>query len=298
MKAKDLSILVLLASLWGASFLFMRLASPILGPIVLIDLRVLIAAIALVLYATIRRQRPQLLHRWKAYLFLGALNAAIPFCLIAAAELSIDASLASILNAMTPLFTAVISYVWIKDRFTIKKLLGLVLGIVGVVVLVGWHAHPLTGRMLVAVFFSLAAALFYGIGGVFSSRKFKAENPLHLAMGQQLAAGILLLPLAIFFLPQRMPASDVIFSVLGLALLSTSLGYLLYFQLIKNIGPVKTLTVTFLVPVFGVLWGVLFLHESLSIGTFIGLFIILFSAMMVTNVPLPFQRRKPETMSN
>ena len=252
----------------------MRIASPVLGPIVLIDLRVMIAGIALVLYAAVLRQRPPLLHKWKRYLLLGALNAAIPFCLIAAAELSLDASLAAILNAMTPLFTAIISYVWAKDRFTKRKLIGLILGIIGVVVLVGWNPQQMQGRMIISVFLSLGAALFYGIGGVFSLKGFKGEAPVKLAIGQQLAAGIILLPVAIFFLPHRTPGPDVIFAVLGLALFSTSLGYVLYFHLITNVGPVKTLSVTFLVPVFGVLWGWLFLHESLPIGTLLGLIII------------------------
>ncbi len=292
MRPKDIGILLLLASLWGASFLFMRVASPVLGPIVLIDLRVLIAGIALILYAVVLRQRPRLLHKWKEYVLLGALNAAIPFCMIAAAELSLDASLAAILNAMTPLFTAIISYVWTRDQFTKRKLAGLVLGIVGVAVLVGWNSHQISGRMIIAVFLSLGAAFFFGIGGVFSSKGFRGEKPLNLAIGQQLAAGIILLPVAIFFIPHRVPQPDVIFSVLGLALLSTSLGYLFYFHLVMNIGAVKTLSVTFLVPVFGVLWGWLFLHESLSIGTLLGLLIILLSVAMGTNIPLKLPRKK------
>lgn len=292
MRPKDIGILLLLASLWGASFLFMRVASPVLGPILLIDLRVLIAGIALILYAAVLRQRPRLLHKWKEYVLLGALNAAIPFCMIAAAELSLDASLAAILNAMTPLFTAIISYVWTRDQFTKRKLAGLVLGILGVAVLVGWNSHQISGRMIIAVFLSLGAAFFYGIGSVFSSKGFRGEKPLNLAIGQQLAAGIILLPVAIFFIPNRVPQPDVIFSVLGLALLSTSLGYLFYFHLIMNIGAVKTLSVTFLVPVFGVLWGWLFLHESLSIGTLLGLLIILLSVAMGTNIPLKLPRKK------
>lgn len=289
---KDGGLLVLLASLWGASFLFMRVASAVLCPVVLIDLRVLIADLVLLLVAGVLRHRLRILHQWKAYLLLGALNAAIPFSLIAAAELSLDASWAAILNATTPLFTALVAYGWTHDPLTPRKLGGLALGIVGVAVLVGWNAHPITEHMIRAVGLSLTAALFYGIVGVFASRRFRGETPLTLAVGQQLAAGILLTPVAVFFLPHRLPGPSVIGSVLGLAVLSTSLGYLLYFRLIRQVGPVKTLGVTFLVPVFGVLWGWLFLHESVSIGTFMGLFVILFSVTMVTNIPLKFRRKR------
>ena len=295
MAPKDGGILVLLASLWGASFLFMRVASPVLGPVLLIDLRVLIAGLVLILVAWVLHHRLRILHQWKAYLLLGALNAAIPFCLIAAAELILDASWAAILNATTPLFTALVAYGWTHDPLTPKKLGGLVLGIVGVAVLVGWNAHPITEHMLLAVGLSLTAALFYGIGGVFASRRFRGETPLTLAIGQQLAAGTLLTPMAAFFLPHRLPRLGVIGSVLGLAVLSTSLGYLLYFRLIRHVGPIKTLGVTFLVPAFGVMWGWLFLHESVSIGTFMGLVVILLSVTMVTNIPLKFQRKREPT---
>ncbi|AIQ12262.1 DMT family transporter [Paenibacillus durus] len=283
MKSREIGVLLLLASLWGASFLFMRIASPVLGPFLLIDLRVLIAGVALVIYAAIIRHRPRLLHNWKEYLLLGALNAAIPFCLIAAAELHIDSSLAAILNSTTPLFTALVARIWIQDRFTFKKQLGLMLGILGVVILVGWNPQDMGKSILIPVSMSLAAALFIAIGGVFSSRRFKDENPLNLAIGQQLAAGVLLLPVAVSFPPSNAPGGDVILAVIGLAILSTSLAYLLYFQLIRSVGPVKTLSVTYLIPVFGILWGWLFLQEPISSSIIIGLLIILLSVTFLAN---------------
>ena len=280
----------MLAALWGASFLFMRVASPALGPVVLIDLRVLIAGLALVLYAGITRRRPVSWRKWPQYLLLGILNAAIPFSLIAAAELTLDASVAAILNALTPLFTAVIAHVWTHDRLTKHKLGALALGVVGVGVLVGGNAHLPIARMFIAVGLSLGAACCYGIGGVFASLALKNEEPLTLAIGQQLAAGLVLLPLAVFLLPHAVPAPTVMAAVLGLALLSTSLAYLLYFHLMRSIGPVKTLSVTFLVPVFGVLWGRIFLHEPLSASMLGGLSVILLSVAVVTDVPTRWRR--------
>ncbi|MDT3427927.1 drug/metabolite transporter (DMT)-like permease [Paenibacillus forsythiae] len=295
MKSREFGSLLLLASLWGASFLFIRIASPVLGPFLLIDLRVLIAGAALVIYAAVTRHRPRLLRKWKEYLLLGALNAAIPFCLIAAAELHVDASLAAILNSTTPLFTALVARVWIRDRLTFKKQLGLLFGIVGVVILVGWNPQDMGKGILLPVSMSLTAALFIAIGGVFSSRAFKDENPLNLAIGQQLAAGVLLLPAAVLFPPGNAPGGDVILAVTGLAILSTSLAYLLYFQLIRSVGPVKTLSVTFLIPAFGIFWGWLFLKETISWGTIIGLLIILLSVAFLANFQFNLVKKTDRT---
>ncbi|WP_458118540.1 DMT family transporter [Paenibacillus sp. Z6-24] len=292
MRTKDAGMLILLAALWGASFLFMRVAVPELGPIVLIDLRVLIAAAGLLLYTLVLRTRPHIWHKWRQYLMLGACNAAIPFCFIAAAEMSMNASLAAILNSMTPLFTAVISYIWVKEAFTWKKSMGLLLGMIGVIVLVGWNAQAGGTSLVGPVLMSLAAAAFYGIGGIYSARAFQGEQPLDLAIGQQLAAGLLLLPIALFFLPAHLPGMPAISSVLMLALLSTAFAYLLYFRLIINVGAVKTVSVTFLVPVFGVVWGWLFLDEPLSTGTVLGLMIILLGVGLVTGIRLGWRRKQ------
>ncbi|WP_322907018.1 DMT family transporter [Paenibacillus campi] len=297
MRIKDTVMLLMLAALWGASFLFMRVAVPVLGPIVLIDLRVLIAAIALLLYAGLLRQRPRLRHRWRAYLLLGACNAAIPFCLIAAAELSMTASLAAILNSMTPLFAAIIASIWLKEKLTLQKALGLLLGIAGVTVLMSWNMQheAANANHWGAVWMSLGAALFYGIGGIYSAQAFREEQPLNLAIGQQLAAALLLLPFALFHLPTALPNAAVIGSVLALAVLSTALGYLLYFRLILNVGAVRTVSVTFLVPIFGIVWGWMFLSEALSVGMLLGLSIILLGVGLVMG--LTFKRRRADRSS-
>lgn len=284
MKLRDGGMLLLLAAFWGASFLFIRMASPVLGPVVLMDLRVLIAGGALVFYALSFARLPALWSRWKAYLLLGAVNAALPFTLIAFAELHLPASLAAILNATTPLFAAIVATLWLHDRLTAKKVIGLVVGVIGVGILVGWSALPLNATLFLSVGASLAAAGCYGIGGVYSKVAFKGTPPLALAIGQQLGAGLLLFPFAVLKLPTVFPSVPVLLAVAALALLSTSVGYLLYFHLMATIGPTNTLSVTFLVPVFGLLWGALFLGESLSLGWLIGLVVILLSLVLVTGI--------------
>jgi len=284
MKLKDLGILLLLAAIWGASYLFIRVAAPVLGPAVLIDIRVLLAGGTLLLYAAAVHRLPDLRSRWKEYLILGAVNAAIPYTLIAASELYLTASLAAILNATTPLFTAVVAAMGLEEPFTLKKVAGLAIGLAGVAVLVGWSPLPLTLPVLLAIGASLLAALFYGVGGVYVTRAFRGTASLTLATKQQFAAGLLLIPLAGAGAPAARLSVPAILALVGLALLATSVAYLLYFHLIAAVGPTKTLSVTFLIPVFGLLWSALFLKEPLSPGTLLGLAVILASITLVTEI--------------
>lgn len=293
MKRKDIFMLLVLSALWGASFLFIRIGAPSLGPFVLIEVRVLLAAVTLILLVIVRKQRIHILHKWWQYLVLGAINAAIPFTLISFAELHLDAGLAAILNAMTPMFTALIAWMWVKEPFSLKKLSGAVLGIIGVGVLVGWSSGAHEGGLWIPVSFSLVATIFYGIAGVYSSRHFKGEKPLDMAIGQQLAASLVLLPFGLTTMPAKFPSPIVILSVLGLAILCTAVAYLFYFSLIHSVGAVKTLTVTLLVPVFGVIWGRLFLGESITLRLVLGLFIILSSMALITNINFRFMNRTP-----
>lgn len=284
MKTKESLLLILLAALWGGSFIFIRIASPVMGPFALMDLRVLLAGIALLLYAILNLRLTKFWLRWKSYLILGSLNAAIPFTLIAFAELHLPASLAAIINSTTPLFTAFVAFLWLHDRLTKRKVFGMLMGIVGVGVLTGGGALNLTIPVFLSIGASLLAACLYGIGGVYSKIAFQKEPSLGLALGQQFGAFIILLPFAGASFPTQLPSIQVTLAILALAVLSTSLAYLIYFHLVAAIGPTNTLSVTFLVPVFGLIWGILFLHESPSLGWLIGLCIILFSMWCVTGM--------------
>lgn len=285
----------MLGALWGGSFLFIRVAVPALGPTLLMDIRVFFAAVALILYAVVLGRLGGLRTRWRQFLVLGGVNAALPFTLIAAAEINLTASLASILNSTTPLFTAVVAALWIGESLTARKMVGLMLGVAGVAVLVGWNSQPMSGVMVLSVCASLGAALAYGLGGVYAKRAFSGVPSLTMAVGQQAAAAAILLPLAAATLPGEPPSLNVVFSVFALALLSTALAYLLYFRLITNVGPTKTLSVTFLVPVFGVLFGVLFLGEPFGPGTLVGMGIILAGVALVTGVRLAIPGIRPKS---
>jgi drug/metabolite transporter (DMT)-like permease len=287
MRPRDFAGLALLGALWGGSFLFIRVAVPALGPFLLVELRVGLAATALLLYALAAGRVPKIRSRWRSFLILGFLNAAVPFSLISAAEIHLTASLAAILNSSTVMFTAMVAAIWMGDVLTARKLVGIVLGIVGVTVLVGWDPIPLNGVVLLSVAAMLVASLSYALGATYVKSSFSGIPPLGMAIGQLGAATTLLLPSFVVSFPGEVPSSAVTFSMLGLALLSTAAAYLIYFRLIENVGPTSTVTVTLLVPVFGLVFGVLLLDEPFGPGTLAGLGIILSSVVLTTGVSLP-----------
>jgi drug/metabolite transporter (DMT)-like permease len=284
MRPRDFAGLVVLSVLWGGSFLLIRVAVPALGPFVLVELRVGLAAVALILYALTIGRMPKIRTRWKSFLVLGFLNTAMPFCLISTAEIHLTASLAAILNSTTVMFTAIVATVWMGDVLTARKAIGILLGIAGVTVLVGWDPLPLNGGVLLAVAAMLIASLSYALGATYAKQSFSGIPPLGMAIGQLCGAVVLLAPLAAVSVPAEAPSFVVALSILGLALLSTAVAYLIYFRLIENVGPTSTVTVTLLVPVFGLLFGILLLDEPFGVGTLAGLGIILLSVVLITGI--------------
>jgi drug/metabolite transporter (DMT)-like permease len=284
MGRRDLGALLLLSALWGASFIYIRVAVPALGPFVLVELRVGLAAVALALCAALVGRLPKLRGRWRQFALLGAVNVAIPFSLISTAEINLTASLAAILNSTTVMFTAVVAAVWMGDALTARKLVGVALGIVGVTVLVGWDPIAMNWAVALSVGAMLAASLAYALGSVYAKRTFADSPPLAIASGQLTAAAMLMLPLAAVSAPEQSPSTIVVLSVLGLALPSTAVAYMLYFRLIANVGPTSTSTVTLLVPLFGLLFGVVLLDEPVGVGTLAGLVLILSSVTLITGL--------------
>ena len=248
------------------------------------DLRVGLAAVALFLYALAASRVPKIRYRWKSFLVLGFFNAAVPFSLISAAELHLTASLAAILNSTTVMFTAIVAALWMGDALTARKVIGIILGIVGVTVLVGWDPITVNGVVLLSVAAMLGATLSFALGATYAKQAFSGIPPLGMAIGQQTAAAALLLPLSVASVPEEAPSLAVALCVLGLALLSTAVAFLIYFRLIESVGPTSTVTVTLLVPIFGLLFGVLLLDEPFGFGTLAGLGIILSSVVLITGI--------------
>lgn len=284
MKRRDLAALFLLGALWGGSFLFIRIAATSLGAFPLAAGRVLLAAVMLWIGMRAMGRRAELRGRMGKLLVLGALNAAIPFSLIAGAELRLTASLAAMLNATVPLWATLFGAIWLGERLTRRRAAGLALGVVGVVALVGWSPFMLDVATMLSILATLVATCAYGLSGVYIRRQLSGVAAPTLALGQQLGALTWLLIPALWQLPAAHPTRQAVVAVVALAVLSTTVAYLLYFHLVATIGPTKTTTVTYLLPVFGMLWGAIFLHEPLTRGMLAGLALILGSVVLVTEV--------------
>lgn len=284
MRLIDVQRLLILAAVWGASFIFFRVIVPVLGPIATVEVRVVLAGIALLAFAALTGADLEWRERWVWYAIVGVLNSAIPFALIAFAEVRLTASLASILNASTPLFAAILAAVFFKDPLTLPKIAGLALGFGGVVVLVGWS--PLEPGLMtwLSVLATLAASFFYGLAGNLARARLKGAPALGLAVGSQVASSLVLLPFLPWNPPLAAPDLTVILCVLGLSLVCTAFAYIPYYRLILDLGATRASTVTFIVPIFGVLWGALFLGEGVGVEKLVACAIILAGAGLVTGV--------------
>ena len=270
--------------MWGASYLFMRHAVPYIGAVRLIEVRVLLAGLALLAFLFTTGQRVNWKAHWRALLFVGAFGMALPFVLIAQALTAIDASTASILNALSPLFASIVAAIWIRDPLTPAKLAGIALCIAGTAVLVGWVPRPMTQGEWIAASFSVLATVIYGITIVFTKVHLKAASPMGTSAGTLLFAALALAPI-VPFTQAPVALADVPLiawmSVLGLAIVSTTVAFIFYYRLIADVGPVKAITVTLLVPIFGMLWGILFLGEHLTPGRVAGCAIILAGCSLI-----------------
>ncbi len=282
MTAADYARLVALGAIWGASFMFQRIVAPELGAVVTAESRVLIAGLALALWFRLTGFDPQWRLHWKPYLVIGVNNSALPFVLLAFGALHLPASLLSILNASAPIFGAVFGALWLGERFSRRRVLGFAAGLAGVALVsrpgLG-EVSPLFGWAIAA---AIAACLCYGLTGIIVKR-FAAGTPSRgIAVGSQLAAALVLAPLLPFAAPAAPPSAFVVAIALVLALLCGAVAYVLYFRLIADVGATRALTVTYLVPVFGILWGALFLGETITASMAAGGALILAGVVLVT----------------
>ncbi len=275
---------VLLGAIWGASFLFTRLGAAEFGALPTAGLRVGIAALFLLPLLLLRGQWSALLVHWKKIFFLGMLNSGIPFALYAYALLSISTGLSSLLNATVPLFGALVAWLWLKDRPHGMKILGLLIGFVGVAMLAWGKASfkPNASGLVTgwAVLACLGACLCYGLSASFTKRHLAGVPSLVIATGSQLGASLGLALPTLWLWPNQPPSSTAWLALLAVGVLCTGVAYVLFFRLVDKVGAAGSLTVTFLIPVFAVLYGVVFLDESVTAWMLICGMVILFGTAL------------------
>lgn len=257
----------------------MRVVAPALGPIATADARMLIAAVALALWFRFRGYDPGWRRWWVQYAVIGIINTAIPFILFAYSALSLGAGEMAVLNATAPMWGAALSACLLGERLSARRAAGLVLGIGGVALIAAPGGDRAAWLPWLA---ALAASGFYGFAGVYLRRWAPHAPPKGLAVGTQLTAGLLVLPLVAAWPPVTSSlAPPVLASVLALGLLCSAVAYLLYFRLVADLGPTGALTVTYLIPLFAVLWGAVFLDERPTLTMTLGAALVILGTLLV-----------------
>ncbi len=281
MTAASLARLLILSAIWGGSFLLIRIGAPALGPVPLMEARVLLAALFLAAVALLLRRPLAWRAHWRHYLVIGLFNSALPFLLFGYAALTLSAAMLSILNATSPLWGAVITAAWQRTPLPGRTLAGLALGIAGVGLLVGFDRIALQPGAGVAIAASLAAALCYAVASNYAKTA-RTVDPFANAHGSMWAASLLLAPALMFFPPAAAPATGMVALVVALGVVCTGVAYLLYFRLIEDIGAAPALTVTFLIPLFGTFFGWLVLDEAVGWYTLAGGAVVIAGTALVT----------------
>lgn len=283
MKQSHVIELFILAAIWGASFLFMRIAAPEFGPILLMTLRVAIASMCLIPVLIYYRQCHELKGNWHHLFVVGLISTALPFSLFGYATLSLTAGVTSVLNTMTPMFGVLIAFCWFKEKITVTMVLGLVLGVFGIYLLMYEKIQIQQQNQVLLPTLAIVTATFcYAFSANYTKKYLTGVKPLVQAAGSLFCATVILLPFSLFHLPKAPISTQSIVAVTLLGVLCTGIAYILFFRLLSTIGPSKTISVTYLIPIFGIFWGYLWLDEHISLLMMMGVSIVLFGVAMST----------------
>lgn len=281
------AMLTLLAAIWGGSFIFMRILSPALGALLTTSLRVFCAGLALQVWFLLARRKLYWRQYWQHYLITGVLGACIPFTLYAYAAHFLPAGYSAITNSLTPLFGAVFAALWLNLRLTPRKIVALLLGFCGVLI-ISHHGDNIDYSLIfyIAMIACVCATICYGLNSIYV-RKFAREvDPISMAGASQLLAGALWLLLSLFSLPplasiETLGWSKLILNLAGLSLLCSAIAFILYYRIMQEVGQAQALSVTFLIPLFGLLWGKLFLDETITLNMLLGCLCILLAVHLI-----------------
>jgi len=291
-KTRDLLVLLLLAVIWGAGFLFIRVAAPEFGSVALIEVRIGAALLVLLPLALLQGVWREILQHWRPIAVVGIFHHALPYSLFAYAMLTLTGGFSALVNATSPLFAGAVAWAWLGERPAYARVTGMLLGLAGVFVLMGDAGSLDAGAATRAVAAALGGAFCYGFAAVQARKQLAQVSPLATAAGSMLAAGVALLPAAVVLWPATLPSATAWSMAVVLGVFCTAIAFVLYVRLIGSAGPTRAITVTFLIPVFAVAFGALFIDEAVSPSMVGGGIIILLGTALSTGV-IDIQRLNP-----
>lgn len=275
MRPRDVLELLVLSVLWGAAYLFTRSAVPAFGPVPLVTLRFAMAVAVLLPVLWLRGGLPVLAQYPRQLLIVGVPLTALPFTLLSWGALHLGAGLVAVLTATAPMFAALIAHFVLKDRLDAWRAVGLVVGLAGVALLMWGNVSFSTGNGVLALAAILATAMLWSVGATYTKRQFGHIDPVVTTFGSLGAACLFLAPLAWLTWPAAPPSARAWIEMAFLGVASSGLGMLMYFRLLRRIGPVRAMSVTFLSPLVAMVSGALYLGESLTVQMFIGAAVVL-----------------------
>ena len=279
MRLKNTIDFVLIGALWGMSYVFMRFTAGKVEPIVMAESRLLIGALGIFVFAMCKKDLRALLIPAKTDLsritMIASFNSVIPFALFSYAMQHLNAGLGAILNSTSPIWTAIIGAIWLKDRLSMSRILGLALGCGGIIFLMWGKADFAVGGLGLPILASLGVTLSYGIATNYIKVYGAGIHPMGLAFSSLFIGSFMLAIPAYIYLPTEPLSTLTWISIIGLGIGSTAIAYVLYYRLIEQAGPTVAITVTFVVPIFSILWGDIFLQEKPTLNMFIGGVIII-----------------------
>jgi drug/metabolite transporter (DMT)-like permease len=280
MELKNWILLILLGAVWGSAFMFIKISADDFGPILLVNLRLLLAGALFLPFLLRKKYLAHFKSHFPGILILSIFSNAFPFTMFSYASLGATSNMLGILNGTTAFMTMVVAYFWLKESITPKQIFGIILGFLGILVLV----NPANGSAtLGASGFALVGALSYSFSGVYIQKYQLKANKFVLIGWAMLFGGLLLTPLSFFNLPDQMPDNNAIAALLWLGIVSTGIAYLGYIRLIEQIGAVRTSTVTYLLPVFSIIWGSIFLQEKITWIIFAGFIFVMIGMYFANN---------------
>ena len=279
---RDISELIFLSAIWGSSFLFLRLTSPVFGPIFLIEMRVLSGLAVLLPLVLFLGKLAEFQKHWKMIAAVSLMNMAIPFCFFAFSAVYIGAGLLSIINATVPIFSACVAYFVYKERLSRSSLLGLLIGFLGVVVLMFNPGESFGSSGWLAILSALLACLLYGTAINLTVNNLQGVSGLTITAGGLFVSSLVLLPFALWARPEVLPVGNIWWSVFALGIVCTGFGFVMFYRLIDRIGAGRAIMTTYLIPVFSILWGNIFLGESVTLIMVVGCILVLLGVGLTT----------------